>query len=213
VSSRSVQPQPPWRLLKTRFVGFLTLCQSVQWIPCCYSTFSCFPKPSSCTVFLRWQTLPTASGFPFLTAYLGIFAGDGSRFFWCVLAITTQPQDFPVSSLQLIAVRHTGAFTHNSAHRIALVSTAYLLVIRGTLANTLLSGRSFSQEHGGFHLGPGHRGALFCGRFSAGSPARSSTATVHSVFIGYAHALHCPGNGALPHWTLSLILISRRCRE
>ena len=130
-------PAPPWRLLRTRFVGFFTL-SKVFMDPVWYFYIFWFPKYLSTVHHFTLAEIGKTAWIPFLTADIGNIVGGGLTQ-WFISKGISIPTARKVSvtmyaSLMISAI--PVAFAPNAAWAITFVSIA-TFGYTGYLANTL----------------------------------------------------------------------------
>lgn len=193
------RPAPPWRLLRTRFVGFFTL-SKVFMDPVWYFYIFWFPKYLSTVHGFTLADIGRTAWIPFVTADIGNLAGGALTAGFIRLGVPIHRA--PKVSVTIFALLMTAAIpaglTHNAVAAIALVSTA-TFGYTGYLANTLaFPAEVFPKNMVGSIWGLASMGAGFGGMvFSWLSGRLIDRYGYGPVFIGY---------GLMPLAALAIVL-------
>lgn len=193
------RPAPPWRLLRTRFVGFFTL-SKVFMDPVWYFYIFWFPKYLSTVHGFTLADIGRTAWIPFVTADIGNLAGGALTALFIRLGVPIHRA--PKISVTIFALLMTAAIpaglTHNAAAAIALVSTA-TFGYTGYLANTLaFPADVFPKNMVGSIWGLASMGAGFGGMVFSWLSGRSIDRYGYGpVFIGY---------GLMPLAALAIVL-------
>ena len=193
------RPAPPWRLLRTRFVGFFTLAK-VFMDPVWYFYIFWFPKYLSTVHHFTLADIGRTAWIPFLSADIGNLAG-GALTQWMIRRGIPIPAARKIS-VTVFACLMTAAipasFTGNPALAVAFVSTA-TFGYTGYTANTLaFPADVFPKNMVGSIWGLASMGSGFGGMvFSWLSGRLIDRFGYSAVFIGY---------GVMPLIALGIVL-------